>query len=362
MSHQGKRALGLWCDPNSNNLGVAALARGLKYSLPPDVTLVYASHLKPINGFPLSVSSIAKELVKPKSRLIEYMRGFDIVIDLGEGDSFTSIYGVKRMLKMMLSKLLVFRAGIPLVLAPQTLGPFSTRGSRFFGKVVLKNAQAVWARDSDSKARAQQLVSRSVKLATDLAFALPMPDSTSHGEQPGVLLNVSGLLWHPNAHVDFLEYRTFVHAIFRVLVQRGETFAILAHVISADGPDDDSRIARELAEQFQVRAVVPQSLDEARTAIQSSKLVVASRMHACLNAVSLGVPTIALAYSDKFHALFDDLGLQCTVDLRGVGREEEPVTPLLESLGFAVEMTARSQDIAHQRIANFRASLLEILN
>ena len=44
--------------------------------------------------------------------------------------------------------------------------------------------------------------------------------------------------------------------------------------------------------------------------------MIGSRMHACLNALSVGTPAIPLAYSRKFAPLLGDLGWAHVVDLR----------------------------------------------
>jgi hypothetical protein len=46
--------------------------------------------------------------------------------------------------------------------------------------------------------------------------------------------------------------------------------------------------------------VAPPDLDDARSIIAGSRVLVGARMHACLNALSTGVPAIAMSYSRKF--------------------------------------------------------------
>jgi polysaccharide pyruvyl transferase WcaK-like protein len=46
-------------------------------------------------------------------------------------------------------------------------------------------------------------------------------------------------------------------------------------------------------------------------------------MHACIAALSQGVPTLGLAYSDKFAGVFETVGLRsCVADLRTLRAEE----------------------------------------
>ena len=48
----------------------------------------------------------------------------DIVIDLTQGDSFTDIYGLNRFISYTLDKYNVEKLGVPLILGPQTYGPY----------------------------------------------------------------------------------------------------------------------------------------------------------------------------------------------------------------------------------------------
>ena len=64
--------------------------------------------------------------------------------------------------------------------------------------------------------------------------------------------------------------------------------------------------------------VLPQSrldLEDARAAMKGANLVIGARMHACLNALSVGTPAIAMAYSRKFRPLLDSLGWAASVSL-----------------------------------------------
>jgi hypothetical protein len=47
------------------------------------------------------------------------------VLDIGAGDSFTDIYGPKRFAYLWLTKAMAIARRRPLVLSPQTIGPFS---------------------------------------------------------------------------------------------------------------------------------------------------------------------------------------------------------------------------------------------
>lgn len=316
--HVQPRVLVMWAEPSSPNLGVRALATGVQELIGPDAEVTFASHHSPLTSGALSVKRLVKALVVPGDALIRELRSFDLVIDLGEGDSFATIYGPKRYAKMILSKLAVLRAKPPLILAPQTLGPWEGRVAHVAARHVQRRAAAVWARDSASAARATVLGVENVRLASDLVFAIAQPPTTrSEPRSQRALFNVSGLLWNQNPHIDFQAYRHLIRECITALLDEGASVDLLVHVASATTEDDDLVVAHDLAREFPSTAVLaPDGLERVRAEIAAVDMVVGSRMHACLNAVSVGVPAVPLAYSDKFESLFADLHLKHFCDLR----------------------------------------------
>ena len=81
----------------------------------------------------------------------------DLVIDIGAGDSFADIYGRRRLIRLFMMKYMAHLAGRPLVLAPQTFGPFVKPLSRFFAVQSIKRAALVATRDRLSTDCAREL-------------------------------------------------------------------------------------------------------------------------------------------------------------------------------------------------------------
>src|SRR5690606_34079134 len=75
------------------------------------------------------------------------IRRADLVIDIGAGDSFADIYGRGRLLRLFMMKYMAHLAGRPLVLAPQTYGPFGRPLSRFLAARSIRRAAIVATRD-----------------------------------------------------------------------------------------------------------------------------------------------------------------------------------------------------------------------
>nr|WP_188894782.1 polysaccharide pyruvyl transferase family protein [Microlunatus endophyticus] len=260
-----------------------------------------------------------RRLIRDSDGLVDWVRTFDIVIDTRAGDSFADIYGLGRLLTMNLMQEIVRKAKVPVTFGPQTIGPFTTRRGRLLARRALHNAVSVMARDPESADAARRLGRPVDVLGTDVVFAI---DRAEPDTERDVLLNVSGLLWRPNSHVDHAHYQRLIMSLSERLVSAGRQLTLLSHVIDSPDPDNDVPANAELASMLEERGhgrpeiLIPGSLDEARRHIASARIVIGSRMHACLNALSLGVPAVPLSYSRKFEPLLGQLNWRQGVDLR----------------------------------------------
>ncbi|MCV2395815.1 polysaccharide pyruvyl transferase family protein [Actinotalea sp. M2MS4P-6] len=324
------RALVTWASDTSPNLGVRALAQGTEALLRrvwPDVEVEHQNFGRGAAPMPIGrTRSLVKERVTGRAGLMAWLRGFDLVVDTRSGDSFADIYGVRRLQRMTAFAELVAQAKVPLVLGPQTVGPFDHPLGRALGRWTLRRTDLVMVRDGESAACAEGLGRTPDVHTTDVVFALPQPDVPRDRD---VVLNVSGLLWRPGPHVDAAAYRRTVTDLLDRLGAEGRTVTLLAHVLDSDHPDNDVPAVRELTAARGLEAVVPAGLEEVRETVASATLVIGSRMHACLNALSVGTPAIPLAYSRKFAPLLGELGWGATVDLRTA---EDPVADVMRRL------------------------------
>lgn len=355
-----KNVLVLWAELESPNFGVRALAQGLADGLPSDWNVRFASHRTPLDSGPLALKSLILAATLPSHPIRRELGRYDLILDVGEGDSFASIYGAKRFGKMLATKIAGARSGTPYVICPQTLGPWEGTFSRAAAAIALKRVRQVWARDTKSRFRAKGIGLSDVRSASDLVFAVHEPDGRSDGTpETDLLLNVSGLLWNENSHVDFEKYRALIESTITGAKSAGISTALLVHVNAPGSADDDGAVATQLGEAHNLPVLAPTSLNDLRRTIRASKLLIGSRMHACLNALSLGVPAVALAYSDKFAPLFSDLGYDYSWDLRS----NEPISIDLGSLLESQTLSTATRDAqkrGRELVATFLTSVQAI--
>lgn len=333
----------LWHAANSDNFGIGALTlshiailerAAEKAGVTPHFVIVSwkDSRASYINRPDVTLSPIrTRDLAKP-SGLLAILKGCDIVFDIGAGDSFTDIYGMKRFWTILVSKLTALVAGKPLVLVPQTIGPFERSWTRPLARFVIDRSRIVATRDRLSTAFTRDLgVKREIMEAADVALMLPFekaPKRTDGKRHVGI--NVSGLLFSGGYTKDNMfglkaDYPDLVRAIIEHLSSRGDcTVHLVGHVITDTMEvEDDYRACLKLAEEYPDVIVAPKfdGPIEAKSYISGLDFFLGARMHACIAAFSSGVPVLPMAYSRKFEGLFGTLGYDAIADCKADDRE-----------------------------------------
>lgn len=269
------------------------------------------------------------------------------VLDISGGDSFTDVYGPKRFRAMILTKRLALRAGVPLILLPQKLGPFSNPDFKAEAVDVLRAAAAVWVRDAQSfdflrAALGDDFDPARHRLGVDVAVALPKARPTglaaaaanwlSRSQSfPLAGLNVSGLLCNDKhaarqsfglkeVHTDQIE------ALSRGLLEEHPALRLLLipHVHRPGGDaESDLDAARALKTRLGALGSRVLVLEDQLNAMELKWVLsrldwfAGARMHATIGAFSSGVPTLGLGYTDKAEGVFAECGIgDEVVDLR----------------------------------------------
>ncbi len=272
-------------------------------------------------------------VIELDSRFILNPRGYfaqarrsDIVIDIGAGDSFADIYGPKRLRRMFALKFLTHLAGTPLVLAPQTIGPFTKGWSKRLARLSLRRSALVVTRDAQSTAALHDLgYTGEMVEASDVALRLPYDPPAPRSDGPSrVGINVSGLLMNggytgKNELGITLNYPQLIRDLIADFRAVGAEVHLVPHVIVNEGrmvKEDDARASATLAEMIPGCILAPAftSPSQAKSYIASLDFFMGARMHACIAAFSSGVPVVPMAYSRKFAGLFGSLGYPHTVD------------------------------------------------
>jgi len=243
----------------------------------------------------------------------------NVFLDNAWGDSFSDIYGPARFESVLRNFNYALKRDKPLILLPQTIGPFKSEKVRSQAREILKNAAAVFVRDPLSSQCAKELVpALDIFETIDVAMFMPYIKREIYDKKGLVVgLNPSGLLWcggytGQNQFGLKEDYKTVIRDIIRwLLTLRDVTIELIGHDIrgpSAGNSTDDYYICKLLQQEFPQCSVGPffYSPVEAKSYISGLDMLIGSRMHCCIAAYSSGVPVFPLAYSRKFRGLFDE--------------------------------------------------------
>jgi polysaccharide pyruvyl transferase WcaK-like protein len=175
----------------------------------------------------------------------------------------------------------------------------------------------LWARDEGSRARTADFLNREVQLAPDIgALAKPTPSEeatrimTRHESRPFVTLV-------PNAHFETLGWYTHEELVrfwaeLAASLMPQFQIVILPHDVRPRPGDIamSHEIAKRVTEltQSSVSVFVPKSAGEAKYLLRQSAGVISARMHACVGALSSGVPCVGIEYLNKFVGQFTWFG------------------------------------------------------
>jgi len=368
----------LWHSARSGNLGVGALTVGnmalvsraaARVGLVPEFTIFGPRETGPAYVGPeVATRTIDGRYLAGRSGFWRDLGEIDIMLDIGAGDSFTDIYPSKRFAYMIATKALTVARGVPLILSPQTIGPFSRQPHSAAAAWACRRADAVFARDPLSLAAMAKLAptARTIE-AVDVAFVLPFEPRPRGGDRIKVGLNVSGLLYSggysgANEFGIEVDYRALTDQLIAAWTARPDVeLHLIPHVNSALPRDDDRAVADTLAARHPgiIRPADFTSPSDAKSYISGLDFLTGARMHATIAAWSSGTPVVPISYSRKFEGLFGGLDYPWLVPARGRSTEiaAKFIFDAFERRAELAADIARGQPIVEAGIERYVAEL-----
>jgi len=257
-------------------------------------------------------------------------------------------------------------------MAPQTIGPFDSAAARAVARRSLGHCSTVWVRDSESAGVVRTLTpGTTAELASDVAFRLE-PGRVDLGQSTKLRigLNVSGLLMTDPQQMRRMgaSYGSMVFALAHWLDGLdGIEVHLVPHVLGRHtGGESDEVAVERLGDRFPNMTVARNvaTPEEVKGYISRLDGFIGSRMHACIAALSSGVPVLPLSYSPKFVGLFGSLGYDATFDLAS-GSPTNVVAAVEAFLDERTEWQARANtanEIARHRIDGYEAGVRGMLD
>ncbi len=292
-----------------------------------------------LGSFPKKYPMINFTIRRPKiknpmdwKRIKKEMSELDVIFDVTFGDGFSDIYGRMWNFTTDMLKQLAIDSGTPLILLPQTYGPYNNHILRMWAEKIIKKSYFAYSRDTASAKEMNAKCNGKIKVITDMAFALPYDKSVFKVDRArkNVGINISALLWDSeyaksNKFGLKVDYRTYIDELIRKLLETDEyVIHLIPHVIAKNdynSAENDLRPCEEVKKEFAgndniVSAPVFETPIEAKSYIANMDVFVGARMHATIGAVSASVATIPFAYSKKFKTMFGNLNYRYVIEAR----------------------------------------------
>lgn len=295
---------------------------------------------------------------KEYSTNLRAFKNADYIFDIGQGDSFSDIYGKERFNFIDKIHKIAQKRKIPYCILPQTIGPFKDEIIKHQAVESINKSSVVMARDFQSLTFVKEnCPNKEVEEYIDVAFFMPYKKQTFSNQFVHVGINISSLLWHGGytrnnqfeLKVDY--QKLIVNVIDYFLSFPDVKLHLVSHVVATDSDiENDYEVSYHLVNNYASERIVlaPLFLSPiyAKNYISGMDFFLGARMHATIAAFSSGVPVFPMAYSRKFNGLFmDTLSYPYMGDLTN-----QDLEILMSGLKKAFEQREKLAEIIEERM------------
>lgn len=292
----------------------------------------------------LSVSSAAlinfgmKPLYRREN--LNYIKNCDLVVTCSdetfkESSSLLplNIYWILAWWSMLLSRtseiLVAKMLRKPVVMFPNSVGPFKTVIGRLLSKVALNYYDYILARESVSFNMVKSLGIKGGKILTfdtALVFSSPLISSViAHGGN-GLVGVSAGVYSHSLSQTKIREYvEIHAKALDEFIDKYNLSVVFLPHYISGFQNDDlkiSELILDEMKHSSKAEIVETSNVAEFKSLIGKMDMIISSKMHPAVLASSVYVPIVCIAYDHKQTGFFSELGLdECVIQLGEISQK-----------------------------------------
>jgi colanic acid/amylovoran biosynthesis protein len=231
----------------------------------------------------------------------------DVVLD-ASGFALSDQMGIRPAERFARKVIIWKKAGKKIVLLPQAFGPFETSAMRDAFRTIADNVDLIFPRDRDSYDHVVNLIGEKshIKLRPDFTNLVKgkVPEYFDSGRKRACLIPNSQMI-DKTSQIVGDTYIPFIAECIRFLAEAGLDPFLLVHETKKDGS-----LAREIRNRCGIPLDIVEELDPLyiKGIIGCSHLVIGSRFHGLVSALSQGVPAIASGWSHKYQLLYEEYG------------------------------------------------------
>lgn len=256
----------------------------------------------------------------PFTKVRKIIKQLDFVAAINGGDGFSDIYNTETFKMRLTESLYAIKGNIPIIILPQTLGPFKKEGNYKLAKKILQKAEAVYVRDDRFINELEKMGVR-YEITNDLSYYMkPEPWDIEVDKNNAIGINVSGLAYSNTFRTlsgQFDCYPDLIQKLVEHFQQLGKTIYLIPHSYRYGRPEesnDDIVACHSVYEKLEDKSnVVFVDKDlispQVKYLISQMSFFIGTRMHANFAAIFTHVPLFGLAYSYKFQGAFEKNGI-----------------------------------------------------
>jgi polysaccharide pyruvyl transferase WcaK-like protein len=287
-----------------------------------------------LGALPLALAAAAGRRMRLPVELAQLpslreIRDADLVVDLS-GISFVDGRGHGILLYNVVLALLPWLLGTPSLKYAQAMGPFQDPINRAAAQFCLPRVSCIAARGRITQQHLQQLglPDERIRRCADAAFAMPIRPAAEAAasrwfEHPAFEREVVGVaastVVDDYCRTRGIDYIALLADFVRHLTQeRHFAVLLLAHSTrpgKATRKNNDLVVCDQIRERLGetrwcVYVNTPEHADTLRVLIGRCRFLVASRFHAMVSALAMGVPSLLIGWSHKYAEVLESFELE----------------------------------------------------
>jgi colanic acid/amylovoran biosynthesis protein len=262
-----------------------------------------------------------------RREVLAHMKNSDLVISCSD-ENFkeaasllpSNLYWILTWWTMLFSRVFEITVakyvGTPVVVFPNSIGPFKTWVGRFLSRLALNSCEYVLAREPISYEMVNSLGIRSRKaLTSDTALLFKTAKEAAPENLSHPVLGVCPGLYRFSLSDEQVRKYIMDHAMAldEAIERYGFSVVLSPHYVShlEYGDTEVCRlILSKMKNRNKTRIVVADGVEEFKSLLDQMDMIITSKMHPGVMGVSGYVPTLFIAYDHKQTGLFRQLGME----------------------------------------------------
>lgn len=253
------------------------------------------------------------------NKLRSYWKRVDFVAAINGGDGFSDIYGTHTFLARLSESTQAIHTHKPLILLPQTIGPFKKKKNLLIAQKIMRYATRIYVRDNRFEKNLKKM-NINYTLTNDLSYFMQPEPFDIDIQAYAIGLNISGLAYSNKFRAlsgEFENYPYLCEQIISLFQNLNKPIYLISHSYNyekAEKNNDDIEASRNFYQTLKNKSgviLVDRNLTSPQTKYLISKMsfFIGTRMHANFAAIFTNTPVFGLAYSYKFQGSFEKYGL-----------------------------------------------------